>query len=206
MQNYKTIAWPAEGEFEEKKSKFIASIAPVETEQQALDFLQSIREKHRTANHNVYAYRLRSENRERFSDDGEPAKTAGAPALEVLRHKELVDVIVVITRYFGGTLLGTGGLVRAYGGAVSAAIENAECVVVQSLVTLSVVVEYSLYERAVIVIENENGKLEPPLFAEYVKLSWQMPEGSEEKLIADLTALTRGAAEISVSEPFFAPF
>ena len=109
MEEYRTIRGTASGEYEEKKSRFIAAAAHVETEAEAVAFLEQIRAANRTARHNVYAYKLRAGNRERYSDDGEPAKTAGTPVLEVIGHSGLTDLIVVVTRYFGGILLGTGG-------------------------------------------------------------------------------------------------
>ena len=126
MEDYRTIRGTATGEYEEKKSRFIASLSFADSEEAAVAFLEQVRAANRTARHNVYAYRLREGNRERYSDDGEPAKTAGTPALEVLQHSGLTDLIVVITRYFGGVLLGTGGLVRAYTTATSRALEAAE--------------------------------------------------------------------------------
>ena len=131
MEEYRTIRGTASGEYEEKKSRFIASAAHVESEEEAVAFLEQIRAANRTARHNVYAYKLRAGNRERYSDDGEPAKTAGTPVLEVIGHSGLTDLIVVVTRYFGGILLGTGGLVRAYTSAASSALEAAEKVTVQ---------------------------------------------------------------------------
>ncbi len=206
MEDYQTINGSVTAELEEKKSRFIASLCHVESEEEALAFLNKIRTQHRTARHNVYAYRLREENRERYSDDGEPAKTAGTPALDALRHSGLTDLIVVITRYFGGTLLGTGGLVRAYQGATLAALEAAEQVTVCSVVQLEVSVDYALYERIVLLIEQMGGKMGPPQFTDAVFLSWQMQEGTEAAILEELTALTRGAAEVSVSEPYYAPF
>ena len=129
MEDYRTIRGTAIGEYEEKKSRFIAALSFADSEEAAVAFLEQVRAANRTARHNVYAYRLREGNRERYSDDGEPAKTAGTPALEVLQHSGLTDLIVVVTRYFGGTLLGTGGLVRAYGGAVQEGLKN--CVVLE---------------------------------------------------------------------------
>ena len=110
MEDYRTIRGTATGEYEEKKSRFIAQLSFADSEEKAVAFLEQVRAANRTARHNVYAYRLREGNRERYSDDGEPAKTAGTPALEVLQHSGLTDLVVVITRYFGGVLLGTGGL------------------------------------------------------------------------------------------------
>ena len=113
MESYQTIVGASTGEYEEKKSRFIAALSHVESEEEALEFIASVKAEHPMARHHVYAYVLRAENRVRYSDDGEPQKTAGVPTLEVLNHSELKDVICVTTRYFGGTLLGTGGLVRA---------------------------------------------------------------------------------------------
>ena len=158
------------------------------------------------ARHNVYAYRLREGNRERYSDDGEPAKTAGTPALEVLQHSGLTDLIVVVTRYFGGVLLGTGGLVRAYTTATARALENAEVVTVRSVVELSVTVDYSLYERASLLIDAAGAKQAAPQFTDRVTLCWQMPEHTEGPLLEQLRELTRGSAQVTVSDPFYAPF
>ncbi|MBU3820224.1 MAG: YigZ family protein [Candidatus Faecalibacterium intestinavium] len=206
MEDYRTVRGVSTGEYEEKKSRFIAQLSFADSEEKALAFLEKVRAENRTARHNVYAYRLREGSRERYSDDGEPAKTAGTPALEVLQHSGLTDLIVVITRYFGGVLLGTGGLVRAYTTAAARALENAEIVTVRSVVSLSVTVDYSLYERAALLIEGAGGKAEAPEFTDRVALRWQMPEGTEGPLLEQLRELTRGSAQVAVSEPFYAPF
>ena len=209
MSEYATISGRTIAEIEEKKSRFIAHLAHVESEEEALSFLEEIRTEHRMARHNVYAYILRGEGaseRIRYSDDGEPAKTAGTPALEVLQHSGLTDLIVVVTRYFGGVLLGTGGLVRAYTTATARALEAAEVVTVRSVVELEVTVDYSLYERAALLINGAGAKLADPQFTDRVTLRWQMPEGTEPPLLEQLRELTRGAAQVSVSQPFYAPF
>ena len=206
LEDYRTVRGVSTGEYEEKKSRFIAQLSFADSEEKALAFLEKVRAENRTARHNVYAYRLREGSRERYSDDGEPAKTAGTPALEVLQHSGLTDLIVVITRYFGGVLLGTGGLVRAYTTAAARALENAEIVTVRSVVSLSVTVDYSLYERAALLIEGAGGKAEAPEFTDRVALRWQMPEGTEGPLLEQLRELTRGSAQVSVSAPFYAPF
>ena len=112
MADYKTIRGTATFEYEEKRSRFIATASFADTEEKALAVLNAVRAANRTARHNVYAYVLQN-GRTRYSDDGEPAKTAGTPVLETIGHAGVADVIVVVTRYFGGILLGTGGLVRA---------------------------------------------------------------------------------------------
>ena len=182
MEDYRTIRGTAIGEYEEKKSRFIAQLSFADSEEAAVAFLEQVRAANRTARHNVYAYRLREGSRERYSDDGEPAKTAGTPALEVLQHSGLTDLIVVITRYFGGVLLGTGGLVRAYTTATSRALE------------------------ADLLIKAAGGKLAEPEFTDKVTLRWQMPEHTEGPLLTQLQELTRGTANVTVSEPFYAAF
>ena len=125
-KSYRTVAAPAQDEFTEKKSRFIGFIAPVTTEQEAAEFVEEIRARHREARHHCYAYLLRQGNLSRFSDDGEPSGTAGRPILEVLQREELTDVCVVVVRYFGGILLGTGGLARAYPQVCNLAVAAAE--------------------------------------------------------------------------------
>ena len=195
MEDYRTIRGTAVGEYEEKKSRFIAQLSFADSEEAAVAFLEQVRAANRTARHNVYAYRLREGNRERYSDDGEPAKTAGTPALEVLQHSGLTDLIVVI-----------GGLVRAYTTATARALENAEVVTVRSVVELRMTVDYSLYERASLLIDAAGAKQAAPEFADRVTLRWQMPEHTEGPLLEQLRELTRGGAEAAVSEPFYAPF
>ena len=206
MEDYRTVSGTSTAEYEEKKSRFIAQLAFADTEEKALAFLEQVRAANRTARHNVYAYRLREGSRERYSDDGEPAKTAGTPVLEVLQHSGLVDGICVVTRYFGGTRLGTGGLVRAYTTAAADALKAAEVVTVRSVVRLSVTVDYSLYERASLLVDAAGAKQAPPQFTDKVTLEWTMPEGTQNTLITQLTELTRGGAQIACSEPFYAPF
>ena len=124
MDKY-TLSTYAEAEIKEKKSRFIAQIAPVKTEEEALSFISDIKKKHATAKHNVYAYIL-SNGTARYTDDGEPHHTAGLPILELLRHENFQNIACVVTRYFGGVLLGTGGLVRAYTGSVKEALCQAD--------------------------------------------------------------------------------
>ncbi len=205
MEDYRTLAGRAVGEYEEKKSRFIAAAAPAPDEAAALAFLDEIRAQNRTARHNVYAYRLRAGGRERYSDDGEPAKTAGTPVLEVLQHSGLQDVVLVVTRYFGGILLGTGGLVRAYTSAASAALAAAQIVTVRSVVRCSLTIDYASYERACLFIADAGAKMEPPAFTDRVALGWVMPAGTQAPLLAQLAELTRGAAT-KISEPYYAPF
>lgn len=131
-------------ELVEKKSKFIAKIVKVTSEEDAMNVLKSIKKEHRDARHNVFAYRI-ANGSERFSDDGEPSGTAGVPILDILRGEKLQNVLVVVTRYFGGVLLGTGGLVKAYSGATKEAIAQAEKVEMKLCNEYSVEIDYNYH-------------------------------------------------------------
>lgn len=205
MEDYTTIQGTATAEIEEKRSRFIANASFVDNEQAALDFLANIRAQHRTARHNVYAYVLREGNRVRYSDDGEPAKTAGLPVLEAIQHSGITDCIIVVTRYFGGTLLGTGGLVRAYTASATAALQQAKIVTVRSCVSVEIILDYSLYERAVLLFQGAGARLEEPVFSDKVALKGILPAGEEAPLAIALQELTRGV-QPQISAPFYLPF
>lgn len=205
MRDYTTIQGMATAEIEEKRSRFIANVSFADTEEKALAFLASVRAQHRTARHNVYAYVLREGSRLRYSDDGEPAKTAGLPVLESIQHAGLTDCVVVVTRYFGGILLGTGGLVRAYTESASAALAAAQVVTVRACVRLTVEVDYALYERAAQLLQAAGAKLDDPVFTDRVALSALLPAGAELPLLPAFAELSRGAAQPQVSAPFYAP-
>ena len=205
MSEYKTIRGVSTFEYEEKRSRFIGTAAFADTEEKALAILNGVRAANRTARHNVYAYVLQN-GRARYSDDGEPAKTAGTPVLEAIGHAELSDVIVVVTRYFGGILLGTGGLVRAYTAAASGALQKAELVTMRLVVDCSLRVPYALFEQVQRMVAASGAKLQEPVFEDAVTLLWRMPSGEERALCASLSELTRGAASVQVSAPAYAPF
>ena len=211
MESYTTISGHAVAEIEEKKSRFIANIAHVETEEEALAFLEQIRSEHRMARHNVYAYVLReggagSLGRVRFSDDGEPQKTAGLPTLEVIQHAGLTDVIVVVTRYFGGVLLGTGGLVRAYTQATQAGIEASEKVIISQCVDITIRLAYPQYDSMVRLASDNGAKTIDTQFTDNVTMVLRMLDGTQDDLLAKLTELMRGSEDVEVSEPFDAAF
>ena len=127
---YRAVYEGGQGEIVEKKSRFIATVLPIETEEEALEFIAKMKKKYWDARHNCYAYVIgERQELQRCSDDGEPNGTAGRPMLDVLLHEDIHNTVVVVTRYFGGVLLGTGGLVRAYGGAVQEGLKN--CVVLE---------------------------------------------------------------------------
>ena len=145
-ENCKIIYKEGMGELVEKKSRFIAQIRPVKSEEEALAFVEETRKKYWDARHNCYAYILKGEGATptaRCSDDGEPSQTAGKPMLDVLMGEGLMDVCAVVTRYFGGTLLGTGGLVRAYSGAVKEGLANAQILEKKQGVRMEVITDYN---------------------------------------------------------------
>jgi len=146
-EQYKLPLCLATAEFVEKKSRFISHISPVSSEEDALAFLRSIREKHREATHNVYAYRIKYNNTCRYSDDGEPSGTAGTPLLEAFIRQDIYDFCCVATRYFGGILLGAGGLVRAYARCGSIALENSGIGLMRELTMCAIAMQYSYYEN-----------------------------------------------------------
>lgn len=205
MPDYRTIRGTACYTYEEKRSLFIGTVSFADTEEAALGFLNRVRAANRTARHNVYAYVLQS-GRVRYSDDGEPAKTAGTPVLEAIQHAGVSDVVLVVTRYFGGILLGTGGLVRAYTAAASGALAAAELVQMRSVVDCALAVPYAQYEPVRRLIEQAGARLEEPEFADKVTLRWRQPAGEEGALCAALDEALRGAAAVTVTPPHFAPF
>ena len=144
-QIYLTPQKEATGELVEKKSRFIGSVCHVANEQIALEYIKRIKKKYYDANHNAYAYI--TENTKRYSDDGEPSKTAGLPILDMLENQGISDVVCVVTRYFGGTLLGTGGLVRAYTGAAKIALEQAGIKKMELHDKIIITVPYSLFDN-----------------------------------------------------------
>ncbi len=206
MNAYTSIAQLATASITEKKSEFIGNIAPVCSEEQAISMLRRVQAQHRTANHNVYAYRLREAAIQRCSDDGEPAKTAGLPVLSVLEGAGITDVILVATRYFGGTLLGTGGLVRAYTNCAKAALEVATLVHMRPCVQLTLTLPYPLYEQVNRLFLQAGARIEEPVFADNVQIRAVLPSGEEHALDEALRELSRGSLQLLVSEPFHMAF
>ena len=208
---YRTLAQGVEvtGEVEDRRSRFIAQLAHVESEAEAEAFIAEVRSRHHDARHNVPAWIL-SDGRERCSDDGEPSRTSGMPTLDVLRGAGLKDVCCVVTRYFGGTLLGPGGLVRAYTAATQAAVAAAEregSVVEMTLVTPVVAqLPYALYDRVARLAADAGGKVTDSLFAEDVQLSLVFRTGSETPFVAAVRELAAGEELARAGEPRFAQF
>ncbi len=187
MDDYKTVRQPGEAEYEEKRSRFIGSIIPCTTEEEAIAFINKRKSETFGARHNVYAYILRENNIARFSDDGEPHSTAGMPTLDVLKKQGLVDCCVVTTRYFGGVLLGTGGLVRAYTAAASRAVEAAGVAVMRECYQCFINCPYSDHAQVERVIENGGGKVTGCDFTHEVSVKFSITAEDYEKIVPKFT-------------------
>lgn len=192
MKEYKTVEFESSDDFVEKKSRFIGYVKPVKTSDEALEFINKIKSKHWDATHNVYAYVLKENNIQRYSDDGEPSGTAGVPVLDVILKNGLVDVCVVVTRFFGGILLGAGGLVRAYSHGSKIALESGSIITMAPCKILSVKVDYSFYERMNILLSEFNANIEETLFEESVKMTFSLKEDKVTLLSEKLTEHSNG--------------
>lgn len=192
MEEYKTVELEASDSFVEKKSKFIGYVKPVKTQEEAIEFINTIKAKHWDATHNVYAYVLKENNIQRYSDDGEPSGTAGVPVLDVLLKENLVDVCVVATRYFGGTLLGAGGLVRAYSHTSKIAVEAGHIITMAECSILECIVDYNFYERMLILLSDYNANIIDTEFAENVKITFSLKEDLEKSFQDKLIDVTNG--------------
>lgn len=201
MAEYRTIEGTTIFELVEKKSRFIAHLSHVSKEQEALDFLEEIRKEHAQARHNVYAYVLNG-GRARYSDDGEPAQTSGLPTYETLVHNDLADVICVTTRYFGGTLLGTGGLVRAYTQACQSAIAASEILTVRTCVDVTIGISYDLYQTVLKICESKKANILDTEFTDKVAIHIRIKADDEKALSNEIIDATSGRCQIEVSEPF----
>lgn len=189
--DYKTVLNEAKAEFVEKRSRFIGYCKPVKTEQEAVDFINSKRSEHWNATHNVYAYSLREGNIKRYSDDGEPSGTAGMPALDVIIKNDIYDVCVVITRYFGGVLLGAGGLVRAYSQGSKVALDAGQIVMMQNCLLCSLRCSYNQYGKISSLLMDNNADIDDTVYEADVQLKFHIkPELLPliNKKLADCTA------------------
>ena len=194
MDEYLVPSEYGEDEFVEKKSRFIGRIWPVETEEEALARIQEMKKKHYDATHNCWAYIIR-DGAVRFSDDGEPGGTAGMPMLQVLQREGLFNVVCVVTRYFGGILLGAGGLVRAYTKGAKIAVDAAGKSMKRVWTVLYVPCPYSFYERVRLEAEGFGGIVRKADFGAEVELELLFPEAKTQKFLDRLTDMTAGTVE-----------
>ena len=204
--DYNTIYAPAEASFIEKKSEFIGYIFPVKTSDEAINFINEIRAKHRKATHNVYAYIVRDGNATRYSDDGEPQGTAGVPVLDVLQKEGLTDVCCVVTRYFGGILLGGGGLVRAYSHSAKIAVDSARRMIMCSCYKLDFSIDYNLYGKISYVLPEFSVKILNTDFGTDVNVSLLVKSELLIPLSDKLTDITNGQISLYKSNELFEDF
>ena len=197
LENYKTIYAGGEGEITEKKSRFIATVRLVEKEEDALAFIEEMKKKYWDARHNCYAYSI-GEHREftRCSDDGEPSGTAGRPMLDVILGENIYNVAVVVTRYFGGILLGTGGLVHAYSKGASMALANAEIVNMEVADSLKISCDYTMYGIANSVLSEFESIIRDTEFTDSVCIYADVKTELTESLTAKLIDRCNGKVKI----------
>ena len=190
MESYLVPFGPGEAEFVEKRSRFIGQVWPVDSEEEARRRIEETRRRHHDARHNCWCYVLRDGNVLRYSDDGEPQGTAGQPMLNVFVKEGVTNVCCVVTRYFGGILLGAGGLTRAYGGTAKLALDAAGVSRMRLWSTLAVPCSYSLYERMRLLTEQSGGVIADTDFGTDVVLSVLMPSELVEWFRANVTELS----------------
>jgi len=198
MNPYKLPLKTASAEFIEKKSRFIGHIARVSSAEEALEFLRVIRSEHKDANHNVYAYRIKEGNIYRHSDDGEPSGTAGMPLLDVFLKQDVYDFCCVGTRYFGGIMLGGGGLIRAYSRTASIALEAAGIGIMREVATCRIVMPYSLYEQVKRLIAASGAQVDAEKFEVNVEMDISLPAEGVDELGAKITELTADSVRLEV--------
>ena len=196
MPSYKTVKKRAHDEFTEKRSRFIGYVCPVQTVEEANCFISEIKQKHWDAKHNVYAYILRDGNIKKYSDDGEPQGTAGIPMLEVFRRAGVTNAVCVVTRYFGGVLLGTGGLLRAYTAAAADALSDAGISEVRRWLACEVSTPYALYEPVRTAVAALGGVVQETQYAAAVTLCALLPEEAGEAFAAQVRDLTAGRCAV----------
>ena len=203
--SYLTLGGQGEIEYVERRSRFLAHARPVTTEEEALAFLEQIRSKYWDASHNVYAYSLREGQIRRFSDDGEPQGTSGMPTLEVLTKSGITDAIIVVTRYFGGVLLGAGGLVRAYSHAARMAVAAAEVLTMRPCTVGELRCDYTQYGKLAALLPAMEGVVEDTIFEADVCLKFHIPTELCVRLDKQLADATCGQVAAEYGEEKFFP-
>lgn len=189
----------------EKKSRFIAHVMPVKTEKEALENIEKIKKQYWDARHNVFAFQLGERNEiQRYSDDGEPSGTAGMPVLEVLRGEDIKDTIIVVTRYFGGTLLGTGGLVRAYGRSAKEGLLQAGIIERILYTQLSITVDYTLSGKVQYEILQGEHILQDTVYTHNVEFKVLCRVSMTEGFVKNIINVTNGQATVNIGENIYA--
>ncbi len=204
MNSYFTVKNETNVEYEIKRSRFIGYIKPVKTKQEAESFVASIKQKHFDARHNVFAYKIREGNYKRYSDDGEPQGTAGVPVLDVIEKNELTDVCIVVTRYFGGILLGGGGLVRAYSHTASLSVEEAKKAEMSLCVCFNLKCDYSFYGKVNSIFEDCGAITENSEFLDDVSVSGYVPEEKFSSLNSKIVEASAGLFSLTEKDKKYA--
>ncbi len=189
---YKTIKEFNSDEYIVKRSRFIGYAKPVTTVDEANTFISEIKAKHWDATHNVYAYILREGGVKRYSDDGEPQGTAGVPVLDVIEKEGLVDTCVVVTRYFGGILLGGGGLVRAYSHSAKIGVDSATIITMALCLDMQIICDYTFYGKLSAFLAGEGAKILDTQFTDNVTVTFRIKSVDKENLNSKLTELSNG--------------
>lgn len=203
MTEYFVPTAASETELVEKRSRFIGHIWPVESEEEARTYIEQMKKKYHDARHNCWCYRLKEGGVERYSDDGEPQGTAGQPMLGVFQKEGVTNVVCVVTRYFGGVLLGAGGLVRAYTQSAKDTLDAAGISVVRRWVEVTAVCPYNLFDRMKLEVEAAGGVLGESEYAADVTVHALLPEHAVDGFSARVVELTAGAAQAeAVGEAF----
>ncbi len=204
LDSYIQLVKGGEGEIVEKKSRFIGQIKPVSSEEEAYAFVEQIKKKHYDARHNCFAFSIGEEMPLlRFSDDGEPQGTAGKPILEVINGSGIHNICIVVTRYFGGTLLGTGGLVRAYTDASKEALKNCETKLMQRLIPIDIKSNYTDMGKIQYILNTAKINIISTDFAEDVLIKAELPIDVSSKIQADITEATGARAVITTYDEIF---
>ena len=207
MKSYKTLLQSASDEYLVQKSRFIGDAAPVKTPEEALAFLESIRQKHRDANHHCFAYIIgQNAGIMRYSDDGEPGGTAGMPIIEVMKARGVVNAAVVITRYFGGVLLGAGGLVRAYSHTCALALNAAKVCEMHPTEHWLFEVAYPLWDRVQHLLKGLPIRMEITEFSATVTFGLLVKAADSEALQKELTTVTDGQLTALMTEELYSPW
>lgn len=206
MIEYTTISAPCEGSIIEKRSEFIAQLFPAQSEEECREIIEAVRAKHHKARHNVWAYRLRAGEVSRYSDDGEPQGTGGIPVLNVLQKSELTDVCCVVTRYFGGVLLGAPGLTRAYSSAAAESVKNAELLRFCEAYRICYVIDYTNYGKVSYLLPEYETADAGSDFGEKVTLLFDLKTALYPALEARLTEAFNGKPPLEILETHFVAF
>lgn len=206
VEKYKTVSEWGTAEITEKRSRFIANVFPVETEEEALSLLEKMRKKYSDARHNVYAYVIKNGGLARYSDDGEPAQTAGLPVMDLIKKSGLSDILIVVTRYFGGILLGTGGLVHAYSKSAKEGILAAKPCEMILCREIFAECDYTTFSKLQSRILSEGYEVVSPIYAEDVKFKVFVPEDKSSEFEKKIIDYSDGKAKMSFGNSSFFPF